>query len=66
MKLKQQVELTIDEVLNIAKKIVENKTKKKVIEVKTIEPVIKEKNIPTIYSFILEDGTIEEPQQVQK
>lgn len=52
MKLKQQVEITVDESIKILAKVVESKTKKKVIKA--------DKN-GDIFSLELEDSAVEEP-----
>lgn len=56
MKLKQQVELTVDEAVKILTKVVENKTKKKVI--KSLEN-------GGIFTFELEDSVVEEQPKAQ-
>ncbi len=54
MKLKQQVELTAEEALKILSKVVESKTKKK---------VVKADNTAGVFTFELEDSSVEEPQK---
>lgn len=59
MKLKQQVELSIDDALKVLSKVVESKTKKKVVKATSVERPDKGV-VEKLYVFELEDSAVEE------
>lgn len=63
MKLKQQIELTVEEAEKILSKVVENKAKKKVTKYSVVERTAGGTKPEKVYVFELEDGVVDEQPQ---
>lgn len=64
MKLKQQIELTVEEAEKILSKVVENKAKKKVTKYSVVERTSAGgTKAEKVYVFELEDGIVDEQPQ---
>lgn len=59
MKLKQQVELSVEDAIKVLAKVVESKTKKKVVKATAVERPDKGV-VEKLYVFELEDSAVEE------